>query len=264
MPIPSFMAILVMMFMAPAMAQDDKTTETTLLVKVIPRGAEVLVNGVPMGKAPFLIKKPPLGQISLRARHMGYRSLTRNFEVIANKNNVTVFILANRSGNLGSQTGTLIIESEPQGATLSLDGAPLGKSPMRAESVGEGEHRITAIFPGLGEKTAVVQAIASEAIQVHIPWAEPMPKNFRLDITPKEAKVHFLNHPQPYQPGMPLPKGRYLLRASHPDHVTTDIAVDMGDKDFHSWVTLQKTIPVPSPPAQNPQASKPAEPAPGK
>ncbi|MBF0133125.1 MAG: PEGA domain-containing protein [Magnetococcales bacterium] len=257
MPIPMLMALFFLFSPSPAMADDNKGVETTLLVKVIPRGAEVLVNGVPMGIAPFLIKKPPLGQVSLRARHMGYRSLTRNFEIVANQNNVATLIMASRAGNLGTLTGTLIIETQPQGATLALDANPLGKSPMRAENLAEGDHQLTVQFPGLGEKTIPVQVIGGETIQTNILWDEPKPKKFRLDLTPQNAKVVFLNHPQPYRSGMPLPKGRYLLRASHPGYVTTDIAVDMGEKDFHSWVSLQ-----PTPPTQNPEPSDQTTPAP--
>lgn len=245
-PIPMLMMFMALFFLFGhplAIADGDQTPETTLLVKVIPRGAEVLVNGTPMGNAPFLIKKPPLGQISLHARHMGYRSLTRNFDVVANQNNVITLIMANRSGNLGTLPGTLIIETQPQGATLSLDATPLGKSPMHAENLAEGDHQLTVQFPGLGEKTVPVKVVGGEAIQTNILWDEPKPKNFRLDITPQEAKVFFLNYPQPYFSGMPLPKGRYLLRASHIGYVTTDIAVDMGEKDFHSWVSLQPITP---------------------
>lgn len=234
------MAVFLLFFTPLAMAQDNKTPETTLLIKVIPRGSEVSVNGVTMGKAPFLVKKPPIGQVSLRARHIGYRPLTRNFDVAANQNNVAVLILASRPGGPGSLTGTLIIDTEPQGATLWLNDTALGKSPMRAEAVTEGEYQLKANFPRLGEKTITVQVIAGETVQANIRWHEPEPKTFSLDITPKEARVYFLNFDQPYQPEMPLPKGRYLLRASHPGHTTTDIAVEMGDKDFRGWVSLQK------------------------
>ncbi|MBF0416172.1 MAG: PEGA domain-containing protein [Magnetococcales bacterium] len=240
MPIPLLLAACILFAIFPASAEETKTTETTLLIKVIPRGAEVLVNGTFMGKAPFLIKNPPPGQINIHARSMGFRSLTRNFDVLANQNNVAVLILASRSNDTDKVPGTLIIETDPQGANLLLDGQTLGKSPMRNESTPEGEHQLTVQFPGLGEKKLTVQVIGGESVTATVLWNEPKPKSFLLDMTPKEAKVHFLNYPKTYQPGMPLPKGRYLLRASLPGYVTTDIAVEMGDKDFHSWVTLQK------------------------
>ncbi|MBF0148010.1 MAG: PEGA domain-containing protein [Magnetococcales bacterium] len=241
MPLPLLMAVLFLSCIAPAaMAQDDQTPQTTLLIKVIPRGAEVLVNEIVMGNAPFLIKKPPTGPIDLRARHMGYRSLGRRFNVIANKNNVAILILANRSSPVGTLTGSLAIDTAPQGANLFLDDTPLGRSPTRTENVLEGEYRIKADFPTLGEKTETVQVIANEVIRVTLRWNEPTPRGFRLDLIPGDARIQFLNYPQPYHSNMPLPKGRYLLRASHPDHVTTDIAVEMGEKDFYSLVKLQK------------------------
>ncbi|MBF0423419.1 MAG: PEGA domain-containing protein [Magnetococcales bacterium] len=241
MRVPLLLACYFLSLISPASAEEGKTVETTLLVKVIPRGAEVMVNGTYMGNAPFLIKKPQPGTVHIHARSVGYRSLTRNFDIVANQNNVAVLILASRLSTLGTVSGTLVIDTDPQGATLALDGQPLGKSPMRAENIAEGSYKLNVQFPGLGEKNVPLQVFGGETTQTAISWSEPMPRKFLLELTPREARVHFLNYPQAYQPGMPLPKGRYMLRAYLPGYVTTDIAVEMGDKDFHSYVTLQRS-----------------------
>jgi hypothetical protein len=72
----------------------DGVANGSLLVKVIPRGAEVLINDQVVGNAPILIKNIRPGRVRVQARLPGYRSWGKSIMVLELEKNVVTLILA--------------------------------------------------------------------------------------------------------------------------------------------------------------------------
>jgi hypothetical protein len=66
----------------------------SLLVKVIPRGAEVLINDQVVGMAPVIINNIRPGRVRVQARLPGYRPWGKSLTVLDTEKNVVTLILA--------------------------------------------------------------------------------------------------------------------------------------------------------------------------
>ncbi|MBF0194812.1 MAG: PEGA domain-containing protein [Magnetococcales bacterium] len=72
----------------------EKARDGSLLVKVIPRGAEVMIKDRVVGKAPVLINNIRPGRVWVQARLPGYRMWGKNVMVLETEKNVVTLILA--------------------------------------------------------------------------------------------------------------------------------------------------------------------------
>jgi hypothetical protein len=72
----------------------EKAQNGSLLVKVIPRGAEVMIKDRVVGKAPVLINNIRAGRVWVQARLPGYRLWGKNVMVLETEKNVVTLILA--------------------------------------------------------------------------------------------------------------------------------------------------------------------------
>ncbi|MBF0357314.1 MAG: PEGA domain-containing protein [Magnetococcales bacterium] len=71
-----------------------EATNGSLLVKVIPRGAEVVINDRVVGKAPLLLTKVPKGKVWVQARLNGYRTWGKSVDISESEKNTVTLILA--------------------------------------------------------------------------------------------------------------------------------------------------------------------------
>lgn len=65
--------------------------------------------------------------------------------------------------------GTLTIGTSPESAMISLDGRPLGVSPLEIRGISAGEHRITATKTGFSKQSRIVTVEAGSSARVDIP-----------------------------------------------------------------------------------------------
>ncbi|MBF0453964.1 MAG: PEGA domain-containing protein [Magnetococcales bacterium] len=210
----------------------------SLLVKVVPRGAEVLVDDQVVGVAPIQIDKIRPGRVQVRARLPGYRSWGKSV-VIHEKETTAVTLILSRSSQVGSfRTGILEIRSEPPGAQWLLDGEGGGITPARVEEVAVGDHKISVTLPGFAEKSTDITVIGGELHQVLI-RLESEGAQFWLDTVPSQATIRFKKEGLTYQPGMYLLDGRYDLNISHPGYIPVDIVVDIEQRDWSDRIQLE-------------------------
>ncbi|MEO5378733.1 MAG: PEGA domain-containing protein [Magnetococcus sp. DMHC-6] len=65
-----------------------------LIIKTIPRGAEILLNDRPIGIAPILVQGVPPGTIQIKAHHPGYRPWSKTVQVIPGEETKVTLVLA--------------------------------------------------------------------------------------------------------------------------------------------------------------------------
>ena len=110
-----------------------------VLVKTVPAGADIEINGAHRGVAPLLITDLVFGRYRLKASAAGY--LGRNVEVaVEDRIPKAVFIsLASDSAILTVQSAVSVI-STPTGARLFVDDALRGQTPLTLDNLEAGSH----------------------------------------------------------------------------------------------------------------------------
>lgn len=108
----------------------------SLKVVVNPIGTKILIDGKEYGLTPNIINNLFVGEYNLRLEKFGYGTITKSITI---KENSTTEI------NETLTTGMSVsIESEPKGALLTIDGKPLGITPINL-TLGFGNHEIKLV-----------------------------------------------------------------------------------------------------------------------
>ena len=87
--------LIIVGYISPGMSDTlEKAENGSLLIKVIPRGAEVMIKDRVVGEAPVLIKNIRPGRVWVQARLPCYRLWGKNVMVLETEQNVVTLILA--------------------------------------------------------------------------------------------------------------------------------------------------------------------------
>ena len=125
----------------------------TMTVNTDPPGAEVLVDGTTRGWSPLRLALTP-GAHTLLVKGPGEpRTIPINITAGAE---VSQYLELPKAG---TGLGQLQVRTEPAGARITIDGTPIGKTPMTIVELAPGEHTVT-LESDLG---TVTQKVAIEA-----------------------------------------------------------------------------------------------------
>lgn len=102
---------------------------------VQPVGAEVLINGKPVGKAPIRVASMPAGEYSYTVTHPGYEPAEGQFTQPKGGN--PLFNLT-----LESSRGRFEVDTRPAGAEVWLDGRSVGTTPLKLQDIPPGVHQV--------------------------------------------------------------------------------------------------------------------------
>jgi len=110
----------------------------------------------------------------------------------------------------------LSIESNVNGARVSIDGIRAGVSPLDNFPLLPGKHMISVEKDGYHTyaKQIRVEAGRSLSLSVHLDGAKPLNAKLFIDIDPSKAKVRMLNIDAGFYQGMELNAGRYQVEIS--------------------------------------------------
>lgn len=85
-----------------------------------------------------------------------------------------------------SEHGDLMVKTTPAGASVYLDGSPVGISPVRLSDIPTGVHEVRAMFPGYQDSLAKVEIRPSASQKLF--WdLSPLPQN--LEYTDKKRFI---------------------------------------------------------------------------
>jgi serine/threonine protein kinase len=146
--------------------------EPRLLVRSLPTGAAVLVDGKDSGvitDGELALPKPWPEQVTLTFRKRGLRDVSRVVKLpLATGEAVSV--------TLEGASAAYAVVSEPPGASVAVDGKPVkGVTPTEVVLDGASEHRLTVGLEGYGSKDLVVAAgQAPSELRVKLESAGPL------------------------------------------------------------------------------------------
>jgi serine/threonine protein kinase len=145
----------------------DSTVEMgTLAVQTNPSGASVVIDGKQRGATPLSLALAPGRHVLELVTEGDVRSIP---VTITPGGQVSQFI---EFPHTPSALGELQIRTEPSGAQVSVDGRPLGKSPLTAEGLTPGQHTVV-LENELGAVTQRVNIEAGTTQSLVVPLAAP-------------------------------------------------------------------------------------------
>jgi serine/threonine protein kinase len=149
--------------MKPAVAPE---TLGTLAVQTNPAGATVVIDGQQRGASPLSLQLKPGRHVVELVTDGDVRTIP---VMITPGGQVSQFIEIPRAT---SALGELQIRTEPAGAQVSIDGRPLGKSPLTAEGLTPGQHTVV-LENDLGPVTQRVTIEAGTTASLVVPMTAP-------------------------------------------------------------------------------------------
>jgi hypothetical protein len=165
---------------APA-APEAPSSVGRLLVRSTPSGASVSVNGVAKGATPLALRDLDSGTLNVVVSRPGYISETRRV-VISNDRparTLDVRLAAAAApaqaiprpstpatiGRPAATTGSLIVDSRPSGATVTINGRASGSTPVTITDLTPGEYRVVMSLPGFHNFATTVRVVAGERVR---------------------------------------------------------------------------------------------------
>lgn len=160
-----------------------------LLVRSVPPGADVSVDGRERGRTPVALEALVSGPHQVRVSREGYASQERRLEITEARPEqvVTVTLLRSRAASkaaavpaaatpaaagssavpsAGRSTGEVSVESRPAGASVYVDGRLVGSTPLTLADVAVGEHVVYIEREGFGRWTSAIKVLPNEKNRV--------------------------------------------------------------------------------------------------
>ncbi len=219
------------------------TNKGKLSIDSYPQNSEVYLNGEYIGTTP-LEQSLKIGKYILEVKKAGYKDYKKDITIERGKETIVI-------ANLEISTGTLIVKTQPDGATVFVDGKNYGLTPIEIGDLEIGEHEIVISKDGyaqiikkidIGEEPYTLEEILTKAIsEVFI---NTNPKGAKVIISGKEMGVTPLKLKD-------INPGRYFVtfKAIGYEDMTKSIEVKEGLNTFNfNMVQLNHALIVDSEP----------------
>lgn len=132
----------------------DDRGKTSLRVQATVPDAEVFLDGATLGKAPIDRHDLAAGKHDLIVRKDGYEELRREVYLFQGQPVALVADLRN--------VGKVRFLSSPQGAEVSIDGEPIGTTPIERDDISAGEHVIVFKLNGYDNHKEMVTVVGGK------------------------------------------------------------------------------------------------------
>ena len=191
---------------------DAPAPSAAVLLVSEPEGATVTRDGMNEGVTPLLLPEVEPGRHVFSFELTGYRPQQIETTVRAP---APVLL----SARLVSASAALRVTSSPSGASVTLNGAPRGETPLDLAGIPEGEATIEILLAGHAPFRTQVRLSAGESFDLNAPL-DPLPASLRVESIPAGARIYL---DQTFRGEAPvsldgLAPGEHRLRAELPGH----------------------------------------------
>lgn len=156
-----------------------------LLVDSTPTNAEVTIDGADYGRTPAMLASLPLGAYRLRVTLPGFQPKELDVQ-LQDRTPRRVAV------DLTSDSATLVIGSQPEGAEVSVNGIARGATPCRVERIPEGSVSVEVRAAGYLPFTQTLRLSAGE-VQSLEARLEERPARLQVVSLPDKARVYVNN-----------------------------------------------------------------------
>ena len=209
----------------PRSANIRMETETGILLVITdPPNCDIAVKGVSLGASPLLVTTLESGTHRLTITSPGYQ--TKEIDVSLEGRTPLKQEVA-----LLSDSGTVILSSDPAGAEALVNGIPRGHTPCRIDRIPGGIVTLTIQADGFISHTREISLAAGEVQSVDV-QLKPQPGTIRVVSIPEGARVYIddeFKGVTPFDLAKAEPKTyRVRLDMTGYDPVARDVALEKG------------------------------------
>jgi hypothetical protein len=153
-------------------------SDARLLVRSSPVGASVTIDGTPRGTTPLTLRELDLGTRTVVISRPGYVPVERRVTLTADRPSRSVEVeltpvaaapapaRAPRAARGDVTTGSVVVDSRPAGASVTIDGKPSGTTPMTIAALPPGKHTVRLELPGYRPWSQTIDLRAGERRRV--------------------------------------------------------------------------------------------------
>lgn len=152
----------------PGITAVASTATGGLLVRTVPDGAALFVNGEYRGVTPVTIPDLPVGDQVISVSSPGYQNLTT--QVIVKEGALTEVSIS-----LPDEKGSIYVNTTPAGAEVLTDGNHSGQSPILVSGLAPGNHTLEASKAGYNTTRQEVKVIGGHMVVVQLSLGEGIP-----------------------------------------------------------------------------------------
>ncbi len=156
-----------------------------LLIHSTPSDAEIEIDGASRGRTPAFINDLPLGKYRARFIKAGY--LPKEIEISIDKRSPQKIDVS-----LTSDSATLTINSEPQGASVTINGISRGETPCTVDRIPSGNTTLEMDLDGFKHYNENLFLSAGESQLVSAPL-KAIPSDLRIVSIPAGARIYVNN-----------------------------------------------------------------------
>ena len=144
--------------------------------------ADVLIDNAPFGKAPGVVRDIPAGARQLEIRASRYRPYITQLDIEGQGREQSLTAV------LEPAWADFSIATQPSGAALSIDGKPMGNTPLRGEMI-EGRRVVTLALGGYKPWQQTLKVVAGAAVNLGTVVLTEADGQLNLTSTPPGASV---------------------------------------------------------------------------
>ena len=169
-----------------------ETLTGLLLLQSSPSNADVTLGGVALGRTPLMISTLPMGRHRIKVATPGYQA--KEVEVSLEDRTPV-----RQQVDLVSDSATLTVETDADGATIRINGIDRGASPCTVDRIPEGEVTVELHAEGYAPLAQKMRLAAGEVQKIKLPMT-PVPAALRIVSIPDRARVYVNNEPRGQTP----------------------------------------------------------------
>ena len=148
---------------------EPETGSGWLLIRTTPPGASVVVDGLARGRTPLSLEDVPFGTHRVSVSYTGYGPETREVSLSRDAGVASVgidLVESRTSSEIAVGTGSLQVESRPNGAQVMVDGRLVGTTPVVVPDLAGGSHRVRVERDGYQAWVTTVDVPPSDRVRV--------------------------------------------------------------------------------------------------
>lgn len=153
-----------------------------VLIRSTPSGASVRIGQAAVGTTPLALHDLERGTYRARLQRDGFDEKEIEFEV---EDRIPKAL----DVDLVSNSGVLVVQSSPPGATVFVDGQNQGTSPLSLDRIGRGERDITLQMVGYEPVRRTVTVEPADTTRAEFDLT-PLPGGLNVVASPEEARVY--------------------------------------------------------------------------
>ena len=170
---------------SPTISITTPVQPASLVISSVPGDASIVINGQYRGRTPLTLDNLDPGTYTINISKFGFSPSTATTNLKSGERQEI-------SADLPAITGSLIINTTPTGANVTVDGGDAGLSPVTLAGLAPGNHTIVITRIGYAPVTRQVEIVAGSILPVTVVLAPSSPLSALPLKTPGPTAVTLL------------------------------------------------------------------------